>query len=83
MMTTAGMMRAMPVQIFHVRLSLRNRQPSATAVSGSSAPSTAVIVEPMRFTAATRQRLVTTVQTRPSVSRLVACSEVVTGWKSF
>ena len=73
MMTTAGMMRAMASATCQVKGSAKRRQPMPTAVSGSSAPMTAVIVLPMRFTETTRQRFVTTVQMSASEPRSTHC----------
>ena len=72
MIITEGIIRQMPSTTLSVISSPINKQPRATAVRGSSAPSTAVIVEPIRWTAITRQRFVTTVHTMPSKSRWLA-----------
>lgn len=67
---TAGMMSKMPVATCQVKASLNTRQPMITAVSGSSAPITAVMVLPMRFTATTSEMLVITVQITARKARL-------------
>lgn len=81
MMSTAGMMSRMPVSTCQVKASPNTRQPTITAVSGSSAPNTATIVLPMRFTLYTKLMLVINVHITERAMRCVSCSEVVIGLK--
>lgn len=71
MSRTAGMMSAMPMMTCQVNASLNMRHPTMTAVNGSSAPRTATIVLPIRFTLYTRATLVTKVQMSESESKLL------------
>ena len=74
-------MSAMPARTCQVMGSPNTVQPITTAVSGSSAPSTATMVLPMRLTLNTRQVLVTKVQIMARAARWVNCEVVVMGLK--
>lgn len=65
MIVTVIMMSAMPVIVLTPRCSSRNIMPSATAVSGWSAPIMEVCVGPMRRTALTPVILETMVAQSP------------------
>ena len=71
--TTAGMIKTTPSRTFSVNGSLNTSEPTITAVSGSNAPSTATMVDPIRFTAPTTHRFVTTVHTHASANKWPAC----------
>ena len=76
---TAGMISAIPSMTCQLKASLKMRHPMMTAVSGSKAPRTAVMVLPMRLTLYTKLTLVMNVQMIAREARLLHCRSVVIG----
>ena len=80
-MITAGIMSNMPDKTCTLKGSSNTIQPIITAVNGSSAPSTAVSVLPIRLTLYTKLTLVTNVHITASDNRFFSCKGVDIGEK--
>lgn len=79
MSDTATIIKTMPVVMAGVSCSRKTNTPTATAVTGSKAPSTAVEVEPIRRTAYTIDTHEIIVQRRLSAVILLKSEIVVRG----
>ena len=81
MIVTADIIRMIPMPMLSVKASLKTNILTDTAVSGSIAPRTDVLVEPMRFTASISERLDMMVGMMANIIRLRAVCPFCIGWK--